>query len=485
MTTDASSPPPAELADGLVDRHVAFMGALRTAGLSVSMAESLDAGRAVTTVDLLDREQVRAAYAATVVKRAAHRPAFDRLFDLWWPAVIGDGFDPYGDDGPDRDRDRDGEPSEMSHDEMEALRAALRDQLREVLLSGDDEALRRLARESVNALGRASGPPGRQSWFTYRVLRALNPDTLMSNLLQEVLEGKERGGLAEKVARQMLTERIKAFEEMVESEVRRRLAEERGTEAISQSTAKPLIEQVEFLRASRDDMAALRRQVMPLARRLATRLTAKRRLGNSGRLDVRRTVRASLSTGGVPLTTIFKPHKPHKPELVVLCDVSGSVASFAHFTVLLSFALREQFAKVRVFAFVDTTDEVTRFFESGGDVVDALARMSAEADVVWFDGHSDYGHAFEVFAQKWPDAVGPKTSFLVLGDARTNFRAHSLPALRSIVRQARHSFWLNPEPHQYWSSGDSAAAAYGEVMPMIECRNVAQLQEFVEGLLPV
>jgi uncharacterized protein with von Willebrand factor type A (vWA) domain len=192
-----------------------------------------------------------------------------------------------------------------------------------------------------------------------------------------------------------------------------------------------------------------------------------------------------LSTGGVPITTIFRPHKPHKPELVVLCDVSGSVAAFAHFTVLLAFALREQFAKVRVFAFVDTTDEVTRFFDRGGDVVDALARMSSEADVVWFDGHSDYGHAFEVFAQKWSDAITPKTSLLVLGDARTNYRATAVPALRSVARQARHAFWLNPEPRQYWSSGDSAASTYGDVIPMVECRNVAQLQAFVEGILPV
>jgi len=248
---------------------------------------------------------------------------------------------------------------------------------------------------------------------------------------------------------------------------------------------KPLIEQVDFLRASRDEIAELRRRVYPLARRLATRLTAKRRSGRSGRLDVRRTVRASLSSGGVPLTTIFKPRKPHKPELVVLCDVSGSVAAFAHFTVLLAFALREQFAKVRVFAFVDTCDEVTSFFERGGDVVDALVRMSKEADVVWFDGHSDYGHSFQVFAEKWPDAVTPKTSLLILGDARNNYRAQSLPALRSIVRQSRHAYWLNPEPRQYWGSGDSAAVHYGDVLPMIECRNAGQLEEFVEGILPV
>jgi len=465
---------------GLLDRHVSFVGALRGAGLPVSMAESLDAGRAAATIDLLDREQLRAAYAACVVKRAAHRPAFDRLFDLWWPPAIGDGH--RDDDGGERDGE---ELEEIDPADLDAIRNELRERLRDVLLSGDDEALRRLAREAVNGLGRADGQPGRQSWFTYRVLRALNPETLMASLLEAVLNGQDRGGLAERVARQMLTERIKQFEEMVESEVRRRLAEDRGAEAIAKTAVKPLVEQVEFLRASRDDLAQLRRQVHPIARRLATRLTAKRRLGRRGRLDVRRTVRASLSSGGVPLTTIFKPHKPHKPELVVLCDVSGSVAAFAHFTVLLAFALREQFAKVRVFAFVDTTDEVTDFFDRGGDVVDALARMSSEADVVWYDGHSDYGHSFEVFAQKWPDAVTPKTSLLVLGDARTNYRAPALPALRSMVRQARHAFWLNPEPRQYWSSGDSAAATYAEVMPMVECRNVAQLQEFVEGLLPV
>jgi uncharacterized protein with von Willebrand factor type A (vWA) domain len=465
---------------GLLDRHVSFVGALRAAGLPVSMAESLDAGRAVNVIELIDREQLRAAYAACVVKRAAHRPAFDRLFDLWWPPAIGDGH------GYDGDGDAEGDDlEEIDPADLDALRNALRDQLRDVLLSGDDEALRRLAREAVNGLGRADGQPGRQSWFTYRVLRALNPETLMASLLEAVLQGQERGGLAEKVARQMLTERIKQFEAMVESEVRRRLAEDRGAEAIAKTAVKPLVEQVEFLRASRDDLAQLRRQVHPIARRLATRLTAKRRLGRRGRLDVRRTVRASLSSGGVPLTTIFKPHKPHKPELVVLCDVSGSVAAFAHFTILLAFALREQFAKVRIFAFVDTTDEVTDMFDRGGDVVDALARMSSEADVVWYDGHSDYGHAFEVFAQKWPDAVTPKTSLLVLGDARTNYRAPALAALRGMVRQARHAFWLNPEPRQYWASGDSAAATYSEVMPMVECRNVAQLQEFVEGLLPV
>ncbi len=448
----------------------------------MSAAESIDAAHAMTAIDLLSREQLRAALAAALVKRSAHRQVFDRLFDLWWPPAVGESR--AGEAGAESDPDR---PSDTTDPEaLDGMKQLLRGRLRDVLLSGDDEAMRALARQSVSVLGRSDGGPGRASWFSYRVMRALNPDTLMASLLQEILTGSDRGGLAERTARQMITERIRAFTEAVEAEVRRRLAEDRGAETIARTSVKPLIDQVDFLRASRDDLAALRREVYPLARRLATRLTAKRRLGRSGRLDIRRTVRASLSSGGVPLTTVHRPHKPHKPELVVLCDVSGSVAAFAHFTVLLSFALREQFAKVRVFAFVDTCDEVTRFFERGnGDVVEALARMASEADVVWLDGHSDYGHAFEVFAQKWPDAITPKTSLLVLGDARTNYRAQALPTLRSVVRHARHAFWLNPEPRQYWGSGDSAAAAYGDVLPMIECRNVEQLQQFVEALLPV
>jgi len=344
--------------------------------------------------------------------------------------------------------------------------------------------MRRFARQMVLALGKSDAQPGRQSWFSYRVLRQLSPETLMASLLEALLAGQDRGGLAEKVARQTVQERIRQFQEMVEAEVRRRLAEDRGAESVSKSAVHPLAEQVDFLRASRDDMAELRRQVFPLARRLATRLTARRRLGRKGKLDFRRTVRASLGTGGVPLVTHHKPHKPHKPELTVICDVSGSVAGFAHFTLMLAYALSEQFTKVRSFAFIDTCDEVTRFFTPGGDVADAVARMSSEAQLVWFDGHSDYGHALETFADRFPDAVGPRTSLLILGDARNNYRATGSATLRGLIAKARHAYWLNPEPSAYWGSGDSVTGAYEDLLEMVEVRNAVQLEEFVQRLLP-
>ena len=462
----------------LLDRTVDFANALREAGIPVSTAETVDAMKALGKIDIIKREHLRAAFAATSCKRAAHRPTFDTLFDLWFPPKLGDGVSDE-DFGAGGEGEGEGEPMDAAD-----LAKAMRDELRDLLLDGDEDAIRRFARAAVSSLGRTDSPAGRQSYFAYRVLRALSPETLIASLLAAMMGDQERGGLAEKVARQTIADRIKAFEEAVESEVRRRLAETKGVESVTRTAVKPLTDQVDFLRASRNDLIELRRQVQPLARRLATRLTAKRRLGRAGKLDFRRTVRASLATGGVPLETKHKPHKPHKPELVVFCDVSGSVSSFAHFTLMLTHALREQFSKVRAFAFIDTCDEVTDYLRSV-DISDAMARIAQNADLVWFDGHSDYGHAFEVFAERYPDAITPKTSLLVLGDARNNHRSAAAPTVRRLVKEARHSYWLNREPRTYWGSGDSATKTYEPLFDeMVECRNVEQLAEFVQRLLP-
>jgi uncharacterized protein with von Willebrand factor type A (vWA) domain len=472
----------------LPERTVEFTAALRAAGLPVSSAETVDAARATGAVGLLDRELLRAAFAATMCKRPAHQPAFDMLFDLYFPPRLGDGAaageagDGAAGDGAAAPA---GDPGVLDPAQLAALRQELRDDLLRRLVDGDDEALRRFARDAVTALGVGTGAGGRPAWSAYRVMRGLSPETLISALLDRLLGDGERGGLAERVARQTISDRLKAFEEAVAAEIRRRLAEERGRDAVAKSSVRPLTDQVEFLRASQSDLVALRRQVFPLARRLATRLTARRRLGRAGKLDFRRTVRASLATGGVPIDTRHRPHKPHKPELVVLCDVSGSVSSFAYFTLLLTHALREQFTKVRAFAFIDSTDEVTRFLR-GLDLGDMMSRIAREADLVWYDGHSDYGHAFEVFAEKYPDAVGPRSSLLILGDGRNNYRPTASATFKRLCGQARHSYWLNPEPRAYWGTGDSVTGVYaGLVDDMVECRNVEQLQAFIERLLPV
>ncbi|WP_344369102.1 VWA domain-containing protein, partial [Streptomyces indiaensis] len=283
-----------------------------------------------------------------------------------------------------------------------------------------------------------------------------------------------------------IVERAERAERTREEEARRRVAEQRGRDAIARRAVAPTADRLDFLFAGQDRLAELRRTVQPLARKLATRLAARRRRAARGAIDLRRTLRGSLSTGGVPMKPVLRARRPARPELVLLCDVSGSVSGFSDFTMLLVQALHDQFSKVRVFAFVNRIDEVTGLLEHGRADPEGLgARIQAEAAVTGYHGSSDYGMALGEFAERYADAAGSRTTVFVLGDARTNRSDPNLPALRQIAERARRVHWLNPEQRSRWGTGDSVAPAYAELVEMHECRNARQLSALVARLLPV
>ncbi|HEV2427546.1 MAG TPA: VWA domain-containing protein, partial [Acidimicrobiales bacterium] len=227
----------------------------------------------------------------------------------------------------------------------------------------------------------------------------------------------------------------------------------------------------------------LERALRPLSRKLAVRLARRRRRRRRGPVDLRATVRQSLSTGGVPLDLRFKPPRPAKPEIYVIADISGSVASFARFTLHLVHAISTQFSKVRSFVFIDGLDEVTEFFDGVDDPSEAVARITAEADVVAFDGHSDYGRALAAFHDDYADSLTRRSTILLLGDARSNYHAPHPEVLADLRQRAKALYWLNPEPRAYWNSGDSVMSTYAPYCDrVVECRTLRQLEVFVGGL---
>jgi uncharacterized protein with von Willebrand factor type A (vWA) domain len=290
--------------------------------------------------------------------------------------------------------------------------------------------------------------------------------------------------LEERLLRDEYQSRIDQLRQEIENEIRRRLVADRGSEALAKSLRKPLPEDIDMMHATRDELVALRKSLQPLSRKLAVRLARKRRHGRKGALDFRSTVRHSLSTGGVPVDPKFRYPRPSKPEIVVIADISGSVASFARFTLHLVHAISSQFSKVRSFVFIDGIDEVSRFFDGADDPSEAVHRINTEADVIWVDGHSDYGHAFTVFWERWGEEITPRTSVLLLGDARNNYPTPPRHGWsRSCAPRARHVYWLNPEPRAYWNSGDSIVGEYAvHCDDVVEVRTLRQLERFVGEL---
>jgi uncharacterized protein with von Willebrand factor type A (vWA) domain len=358
--------------------------------------------------------------------------------------------------------------------------------LMNALMNGDQALMRALARQAVQRFaGMEPGRPVGGTYYLYRTLRNLDLDGMLDKLMeaskQEV--GGELTKLEERLEKDEYNDRIEKFKQEVEAEIRRRLVADRGAEAMAKTLRKPLPEDVEFMHASRDEMQNLKKSLQPLTRKLAARLARKRRHGRKGPLDFRNTVRHSLAYGGVPAEPKFKYPRPAKPELIVIADISGSVAAFARFTLMLVYAISNQFSKVRAFVFIDGIDEVTEYFKKTEDISEAIHRINTEADVIWVDGHSDYGHAFEVFWDKYGKEINPKSTVLLLGDARNNYHASQAWVIKEIRQKARHVYWLNPEPRSYWNTGDSIVGEYGtHTDGVYECRNLRQLEAFVEKL---
>jgi uncharacterized protein with von Willebrand factor type A (vWA) domain len=354
------------------------------------------------------------------------------------------------------------------------------------LLNADEAVLRALARQAVTRFaGMEPGRPVGGTYYLYRTLRNLDLDGVLERLLESSREdaGGELTNLEERLERDEYQDRIARLRQEIEAEIRRRLVADRGPEAMARTLRKPLPEDVDFMHASRDEMMALRRTIQPLARKLAVRLARKRRHGRKGPLDFRNTMRHSLSYGGVPAEPKFRYPRPAKPEIVVVADISGSVAAFARFTLQFVYAISSQFSRVRAFVFIDGIDEVTRFFEGTDDISEAVHRVNTEADVIWVDGHSDYGHAFGVFWERWGNEISPKSSVILLGDARNNYHSSQAWIVKELRNRARHVYWLNPEPRSYWDTGDSIVSEYGiHCDGVYECRNLRQLERFVEQL---
>lgn len=469
-----------------------FVVELRNAGLPVSLTENLDAMQAIKHIPIEDRDAFKYALATTLVKNEQHWKAFETVFEVYF-SMRGPGYSVTENEDGEIDEDSleewmsqqmkgmggRGSGEDMSPEEIAEM-------LYRALMNGDEAMMAAMARAAVTQFaGMEPGRPVGGTYYLYRTLRNLDLDGMLERMMEEAGEKSETDltSLQERLEREEFQNRIDDLKKEIEAEIRRRLVADRGVEAMAKTLKKPLPEDVDFMHASREEMASIRKAIQPLTRKLAARLARKRKHKRRGPLDFRATVRQSLSYGGVPAEPRFRNPKPNKPELIVVADISGSVAAFARFTLHLVYALQNQFSKVRSFVFIDGIDEVTRMFQDEEDINNAVHRVNTEADVVWVDGHSDYGHAFGVFWEKFGHEISSKSTVMFLGDARNNYHATNAWVVKETAKKARSTFWLNPEPKSYWDTGDSVISEYStHTDGVFECRNLRQLEGFVDHL---
>jgi len=436
---------------GLAPRLVGFCEELRSEGVAIGTSEILDAFAALEAVPWEREDDFREALAATVAKSQEDRRVFELLFDRFFfqaaeSEALGRRI------GEDRRYDG-GERLDLDE---------LREALRRAIAEGRDGEMRDLARLAIAAFGRRGEGSGVIGVDVQRIRRALG--------LQARGRGSEEDPAIDR-------EQIGRFERHLRRELERALIER--TQKLPPS--RPLAELDRALPTSpAQDLAAVHRAVAQLKRRLATLGHEQRGRRRGAIVDVRRTMRASLDTGGVPLRLKHRPKHPRRPEIYVLCDVSTSVTSASVFFLSVLHALHDSFRKLRSFVFIERISEVTQVFERERDFRAISERISREGGVADVSGYTDYGRVWLEFLEEIVDDLGPRSTVIVLGDARTNGREPHAEVFARIARRAGRTFWLNPEPRLYWNYGDSVMAAYERhCTAAFECWTTRHLEGFV------
>ena len=447
---------------------------------------------ALRHIPLEDREAFKYALAATLVKNNAHWKAFETVFEVYF-SLRGQPVPPH----------RRGATATRAVDELitdllgaregegggtEGLTPEqLAELLYRALMDGNDAMLRAVARAAVTRYaGMEPGRPVGGTYYLYRTLRQLDLDAVLEKMM-EAARQQTRGELTEleeRLAREEYEARLDALRREIEAEIRRRLVADRGAEAVAKSVRKPLPEDIDFMHASRDELIALRRAIAPLTRKLAVRSgpQAAPRPQGPARLSQHRPPLPLLRRGAgraqVPLSPPVQAGdhggRRHLRIGGGLCPLHPADGVRHQLPVQPGAVLRVHRRHRRG----DRLLQGRRRTSAA-----AIHRINTEADVIWVDGHSDYGHAFETFWDRWGREVNPKTTVLLLGDARNNYHASQAWVLAEMAKKARHVYWLNPEPRSYWDTGDSIVSQYATHCDgAYECRNLKQLERFVEQL---
>jgi len=442
---------------GFEGQLLTFAEDLRQEGMPVGTSELLDAFAALDQVPWTDQADFKEALAATTAKSPEDRRTFELVFERFFFRAA----------EAEAARHEISEP-QTGTDGLEINLDTLRQQIAAALRDGSDAALRDLARLAIAAFARGEGS-GVLGVDVQRIRRALG---LRAEPQPELPESDPR---RDGVTR----EQLRRFEQHLRRELERDLIERTAT----LPPKRPLNELDRALPTGPiQDLASVHRIVAQLKRRLATQGHELKGRKRHAHVDVRRTMRASLQTGGVPIELKYRPRRPRRPEIFVLCDVSTSVTSASTFFLSVLHALHDSFRKLRSFVFIERISEVTEVFERERDFRAASEAVSRDAGVADVSGYTDYGRVWTEFLALIEDELHPRATVIVLGDARTNGRPPRDDVFAAITDRAGRTFWLNPEPRLYWNYGDSVIASYERHCLAFECWRTDQLEDFVKVL---
>lgn len=452
--------------------------------MRVSLAENMDAFRALGLVGIGDPQRFRHTLRATLVKRATDIEPFEELFDYFFLGIgnMVDALDRRAMEELGLTPQQFQEMLEQIQRLLQRMEGDLSD-LTKALLTANRGDLERLLREAAEQEAEADSTDRFRLTPYTRLGARLRLDLVQAEverfkaMLQMLAAKGEDLQHALQYVDQRMRDLNRLLREIIQQEQRKRGVEPRDFSARSAFADKS------FAFYTEEDIRRMNDAVARLAQRLKNRLSVRRKRAARGRFNVKDTLRKNLQFGGVPFRIELDRRKKTKPQVMVLCDISDSVLNASRFMLQFVYSIQDLYAKVRSFVFVSELGEVTGLFEE--QEIQQAVETALKGGVIDVFSHSNFGRAFEIFYRDYFSSVNGKTTVVIIGDGRNNYNRPNDWVLREIRQKAKQLIWLNPESRVTWGVGDSEMPRYAAYCHVAEeCRNIGQLHKVVDLIVP-
>ncbi|KUO69759.1 MAG: hypothetical protein APF81_17305 [Desulfosporosinus sp. BRH_c37] len=230
-----------------------------------------------------------------------------------------------------------------------------------------------------------------------------------------------------------------------------------------------------------EEKTLVKSSIRKWARKLALRPGSRWKTSHRGSIDISRIIQQSVQWDGILFNLSYRQRIPRAPELVVLCDVSNSMAAFVEFLIYMVTCLRARFRKIRVFFFIDSVWDVSDFVwdDDLSGVKQEIKSWGHKAS----SGFTDYGAVFRELAESLLKKVSSRATMVILGDGKNNYRPAQSEYIAQISSRVRNLFWLNPLDSMDWNEPDNMMNEYEKYCSKVyRCRSASDLQRVVKDV---
>jgi uncharacterized protein with von Willebrand factor type A (vWA) domain len=344
--------------------------------------------------------------------------------------------------------------------------------------ANSESKFQKLADEIINQFGEIdfSRPVSNNYWLNQlqNSLAFLDSvsffDIDFNNELDEIINGENRNYFISKL-NQSLLEKI--------TELRNQF---KDAYIPSELNPKENLEEKDFLFTDPEERRKLLKETRNLGLILANKFVKYTKSASKGKLLFRKTIRKSLKNGGSLFNIVLRPKVKKKPRLILLCDISGSMALYSLFGLTLLFGVVQRFRSVHTYVFIDGITEISKELKKlkFNNINKILTNWN---DYVQVDGHSDYEKSFNDLLEEKIINNSSFNTLIVIGDARNNYRPINIKTVHKLSKKFQNIYWMNPERSQYWNTGDSQFHHYQSISKKYsEVRNFEQLKTFINSI---